>query len=151
MREPAVADRGASVRVARAEGRDLDACLALRHRVFVVEQGVPLALERDEHDAHATHWIARVGDTVVGTARARVVGDAAKAERVAVAAAARGTGAGRALMGAIEDWAREGGLVSVALNAQAGAIAFYRALGYATEGEPFEEAGIPHRAMRKAL
>ena len=37
------------------------------------------------------------------------------------------------------------------LSAQVSAIAFYESLGYSAEGDVFEEAGIPHRNMRKRL
>ena len=37
------------------------------------------------------------------------------------------------------------------LHAREAAIPFYVALGYATEGSPFEEVGLPHRTMAKAL
>ena len=137
--------------VDRAQPSELGDCFALRRGVFVDEQGVPDALERDEHDALALHWIVRVDGEIVGTARARRVGHDAKAERVAVRADLRGAGVGRALMEAIEDWARSAGLAAVRLNAQATAVPFYEILGYTAEGPPFEEAGIPHRSMRKRL
>jgi predicted GNAT family N-acyltransferase len=37
------------------------------------------------------------------------------------------------------------------LHAQVPAIGFYQRLGYATVGEPYDEAGIAHRTMRKQL
>ena len=138
--------------VHRAERSDLDACFAIRRTVFVVGQGVPLELDRDDDDAKATHWIARAGNgEAVGTARARVVGGSAKAERVAVLRERRGTGVGRSLMEAVEQWAASEGLGRVELNAQVDAVPFYLALGYREEGELFEEAGIPHRAMSKPV
>ena len=39
--------------------RDRDTLAAIREQVFVREQGVPLALEWDGHDAQATHLLAR--------------------------------------------------------------------------------------------
>ena len=131
--------------------QDLAECLALRRQVFIDEQGVPESLEIDGLDPEATAWVARLGPRVVGTARARIVAGSAKAERVAVRADLRGSGIGRALMGAIENWARDLGLRRIALNAQESAIPFYLALGYAVTGEPFDDAGIPHRAMEKPL
>ena len=41
--------------------------------------------------------------------------------------------------------------VPLLLHAQASAAPFYLRAGYSVEGAPFEEAGIPHVAMRKAL
>lgn len=71
--------------------------------------------------------------------------------RLAVAKAARGLGVGAALVRAIEDAAAELGLVAVDLHAQTHALGFYERLGYAVYGPEFPDAGIPHRAMRKAL
>jgi predicted GNAT family N-acyltransferase len=39
----------------------------------------------------------------------------------------------------------------VGLHAQRTAEGFYRRLGFTPQGEPFEEAGIPHIEMRRAL
>ena len=47
----------------------------------------------------------------------------------------------------ITDWARAE--AQVMLNAQVQALDFYRRQGFIEEGEPFMEAGIVHRAMRR--
>ena len=52
---------GVSVSVTLAVPADLDEVWALRHEVFVVGQGVPVELERDELDAGADHAVARLG------------------------------------------------------------------------------------------
>jgi predicted GNAT family N-acyltransferase len=119
--------------------------------VFVQGQGVPESIEVDGLDERCTHFAAYRDEALVGTARLRVVGGAAKAERVAVASSVRGAGVGRALMRALEAEAKRMGLASVILNAQAAVIPFYERLGYATEGERFFEAGIEHCKMRRAL
>jgi predicted GNAT family N-acyltransferase len=41
--------------------------------------------------------------------------------------------------------------VEVFLHAQVQALPFYEKAGFRAEGEVFDEAGIPHRRMRKAL
>ena len=57
------------VRPARDAG-EVRAALALRHEVFVVEQGVPLEEEIDEHDeTDALHLVATEDGHVVATAR----------------------------------------------------------------------------------
>lgn len=131
----------------------LEACHALRRLVFVEEQRVEAALEWDELDALAEHFLARRREdgAAVGTARLRVVDGSAKAERVAVRPEARQSGIGRLLMKALEERARAQGCGEVVLNAQLTALPFYEALGYVAEGPVFEEAGIDHRAMRRRL
>ncbi len=144
----------AGVRVATAPGERADA-FAVRERVFVDEQGVPMELERDDHDDDdaTVHFVAYAADgAAVGAARLRRVGEATgKVERVAVDADRRGEGWGRRLMAAVEDAADDRGLTDLTMHAQSDVVEFYRRLGYEAEGEEFEEAGIPHRTMRKSL
>ncbi|MBO1333425.1 GNAT family N-acetyltransferase [Streptomyces sp. VRA16 Mangrove soil] len=152
---------GFVLRVAESEA-DREACFAVRREVFCVEQGVPEELEYDAYDAGAVHVIAVRDDGVtLGTGRL-LTGEAAAVKnggaqdvgalgRLAVAKAARGLGVGAALVGAIEEAAKERGLSAVDLHAQTHALGFYERLGYEVYGPEFPDAGIPHRAMRKAI
>jgi predicted GNAT family N-acyltransferase len=54
-------------------------------------------------------------------------------------------------MAAVEDRARERGFDAVTLHAQSHVESWYRTQGYETLGDPFEEAGIEHVAMRKRV
>ncbi|MFE0253103.1 GNAT family N-acetyltransferase [Streptomyces sp. NPDC059010] len=137
-------------------------CLAVRKDVFVGEQGVPEDIEYDAYDATAVHVLAVREDGVpLGTGRllhgeaaaAKAGGDPAVGSlgRLAVTQAARGLGVGAALVRAIEDAARTRGLVAVDLHAQTQALGFYERLGYVAYGPEFPDAGMPHRAMRRAL
>ena len=146
----------------RAAGEaDLAALLALRHEVFVLEQGVPAELESDDYDVTAAHVVAvDAGGHVVGTGRVyREAGQAygdlpvpvGHIGRLAVARTARGKGIGAALVRALEDRARTLGLGAVVLGAQLHAVEFYRGLGYQPYGEVFDDAGIGHRWMRRRL
>ncbi|RPF32823.1 GNAT family N-acetyltransferase [Streptomyces sp. TLI_185] len=141
---------------------DREACFAVRKEVFVGEQGVPEDLEYDAYDAVAVHVLAvREDGMPLGTGRL-LYGEAAAAKvdgdltvgslgRLAVAKEARGLGVGIALVRAIEDAARARGLAAVDLHAQTHALGFYERLGYEAYGPEYPEAGIPHRAMRRAL
>ena len=75
--------------------------------------------------------------------------------RVAVLAAARGTGAGRAVMEFLEAaaLARHGanGTVRVELSAQDQAMPFYERLGYTAYGEGYLDEGIWHHDAYKDL
>ncbi|MFI6010425.1 GNAT family N-acetyltransferase [Streptomyces sp. NPDC051243] len=150
-----------AVRVAE-DPADREACFAVRKEVFVGEQGVPEDIEYDAYDATAVHVLAVREDGVpLGTGRL-LYGEAATAKtggdpavgslgRLAVTQAARGLGVGAALVRAIEDAARARGLAAVDLHAQTHALGFYERLGYVAYGPEFPDAGIPHRAMRRAL
>ncbi|RYG29002.1 GNAT family N-acetyltransferase, partial [bacterium] len=71
-------------------------------------------------------------------------GNVWKIRQVAVDPMEQGKGLGAALMRAIEPLCDE-----IYLHARDTAVPFYLRLGYQIVGEPFEEVGIPHRAMRK--
>ncbi|WP_255149739.1 GNAT family N-acetyltransferase [Halorarius halobius] len=128
-----------------------DDAVAIRELVFVEEQGVPMDRELDGRDDAATHFLLTSEDDPVATARARPYDGALKAERVAVLPDYRGEGFGVAVMDALESYAADEGYDEVVLHAQVPVVAFYERLGYEPEGEEFEDAGIPHRTMRKRL
>ena len=127
---------------------------AIRTAVFVEEQKVPLALERDAADMTAVHALARnrLG-LAVGTGRllqADAPGHPARIGRMAVNRAARGASVGRALLEALMAAAGARGDKEVGLHAQITAFGFYRRAGFVPHGERFEEAGIVHQEMRRA-
>jgi predicted GNAT family N-acyltransferase len=138
------------VRPARDQA-EVDAALNLRHMVFVVEQRVPLAEERDGRDAQALHLVGVQGGGVVATCRVLHDGDTAKLGRMAVAASARRRGIASRLLAEAEAHARAAGAARIALAAQTGALALYERAGYAGRGQPFLDAGIEHLMMEKRL
>jgi predicted GNAT family N-acyltransferase len=141
-----------TMRVFLASAADRTACLALRREVFIDEQRVPEDLELDGEDDACSHFLAVADDGApAGTARLRIVGDKAKAQRVAVRRAWRRQGVGAALMGALEDEARARGARTITLSSQTHAIPFYERLGYVAHGDLYDDAGIPHRDMTKPL
>lgn len=142
--------------------RERAAAYAVRHDVFVVEQGVPGDLELDERDPDADHFLAAVGTDVLGAGRLVVeppgfagtdpsLGPVGHLGRLAVRAHSRGTGLGARLVRAIEERAAGRGLTVLVLGAQTQAIGFYERLGYAAYGDVFDDAGLPHRWMQRRL
>lgn len=133
-----------------ADDPRFDDALAIRKRVFVEEQDVPIDREVDGHDDEATHFLLSASEPVA-TARVRPHEGDLKVERVAVLGEHRGEGYGEAVMDAVETYALDAGYEEVVLHAQVPVVGFYERLDYVTEGKEFEDAGIPHRAMRKSL
>ena len=101
-----------TIRAARTP-QDIEACFRIREQVFIVEQRVPVDLERDEHDSEALHFTALADGQAVGTARVVLKdnGASAKIGRVAVCRSNRGFGIGTLLIAAIE--AAAAGLVAL--------------------------------------
>ncbi len=139
------------VRLARGD-EERRRAFELRHLVFVVEQGVPEELERDEHDDGALHVVALEAGELVGTGRlVEQPGGVGRVGRMAVRSDRRRRGVGELILDQLERVARERGLAEIELHAQAYVEPFYRRAGYRPEGEHFEEAGIDHVLMRKRL
>ncbi|MCD6681201.1 MAG: alpha/beta fold hydrolase [Burkholderiaceae bacterium] len=121
---------------------------ALRETVFVEEQGVPVAIERDGRDAEALHCVAyRRGR---GIATGRLLPEA-KIGRMAVRADARGQGVATRVLEALVAKARARGDAVVELSAQCAVEEFYRRNGFESVGAPYTEAGIAHVRMRRVL
>jgi predicted GNAT family N-acyltransferase len=120
----------------------------IRLAVFVEEQGVPREIEMDESDAQCVHALAFEDATAVGTGRLLPDGHIG---RMAILKPWRGRGIGSAILHSLIEAARRRGDREVMLSAQVHAVEFYRAHGFAPEGEVYEEAGIAHQAMVRAL
>ena len=135
----------------RATDPLMSAVYALRHEVFVIEQGVPEELEVDDNDKVAAHLAALSEGHVVGTLRIVRNERAAKIGRMAVSASARKKGIGRELMEFAAAVASRDGAEEIILGAQLAAREFYKRIGYLEEGAVFDDAGIPHVTMRKKL
>ena len=119
----------------------------IRFRVFVEEQRVPIAMELDDLDPQSVHALAYSTDgRAIGTGRLLPDGHIG---RMAVLREWRGQGVGGEILERLVAAARERGDREVALSAQTHAIGFYRRHGFSEEGKVYEDAGIPHQAMRR--
>ncbi|WP_202925825.1 GNAT family N-acetyltransferase [Goekera deserti] len=136
----------------RATAADLPEVAALRHRVFVLEQGVPAEIEQDAADAVAVHVLSRdATGAVVATGRLLERDGLAVIGRMAADRAVRGRGHGAAVLDELHWQAVLRGHPAVELHAQLTARGFYERAGYAPVGEPYREAGIEHVTMRRPL
>ena len=131
-------------------GRD---AVRLRTAVFVQEQGIAPELELDALDATAVHAVAynRLGLPVSTGRLLQPAPGEGRIGRMAVDRVVRGQRWGRMVLDALVQAARARGDALVTLHAQSSAEGFYRRAGFETEGAPYEEAGIAHVTMRKAL
>lgn len=136
---------------------DWQAAQHIRHRVFIEEQA---CLPEEEWDAWDTaeargrtchHLLGIVDGSPVAVARWRPVEHdghpAAKLERFAVLPEWRGRGLGRAMIEAAIREAQTAGFTTSVLHAQTYLEDLYTSFGFASVGDVFEEAGIPHIVM----
>lgn len=124
---------------------------SIRKKVFIEEQHVPEEEEIDHLESEATHFILYVNEIPAGAGRFRVVDEYGKVERICILKEYRKSGAGKAIMEKIQEFAKEKGLTKLKLNAQTHAIPFYSKLGYEVVSDEFLDAGIPHKTMVKHL
>ncbi|MBL9014959.1 MAG: GNAT family N-acetyltransferase [Myxococcales bacterium] len=129
---------------------ELYAILALRGRVFVVEQNCPY-LDPDGYDQASRHvWASDEAGAIHAYLRIVPAGikfGEVSIGRVITAPEARGTGLGKELM-------RRGiaacGAGPIRIGAQAHLERFYGELGFVRASEPYDEDGIPHLEMVRA-
>jgi predicted GNAT family N-acyltransferase len=119
----------------------------IRNTVFVEEQMVEPALEYDEFEDIATHYLLYYDDIPVATARWRQTDKGVKLERFATLKEYRYKKLGDAMLLRLLSDVKPLKL-PIYLNSQLKAIPFYERRGFVKEGEIFIEADIEHYTMR---
>jgi predicted GNAT family N-acyltransferase len=131
---------------------DMQRAWAIRRRVFIEEQNVPEEIEMDADDAHAFHALALLDGVAIGCGRMLDHGATEiKVGRMAVLPEFRKTGVGALILRFLIERARTRGFRKAVLHAQLSAEGFYLKEGFSPLGEVFDEAGIAHRKMERAL
>ena len=120
----------------------------IREQVFIVEQNIPEQDEWDDQDAISQHFVVYDRDQPVATARLLQNNSVG---RVAVIQKYRGQGIGRLIMLEIIEHAQQQQYPFLKLSSQVHAISFYEKLGFVTQGNPYDECGIPHIEMMMPL
>ena len=124
--------------------QDQDQLMAIRSRVFIEEQKVPIEEEIDGLDPDCIHVLAAIGAQPVGTARmlpTHYIG------RMCVLKAHRMQGIGGRMLSYLIDYARQHRIARLQLNAQVTALPFYQKYGFVVDSDLFLDAGIEHKHM----
>lgn len=126
---------------------------ALRETIFIIEQEIEPAEEWDGLDGNATHFVAVTEDGVdAGTGRMMFDHETALLQRIAVLKEKRGLNIGLDLIKFMLNHACQQTDISIAkLGAQCYAIPFYEKLSFRAYGDIYDDAGIPHRYMKRSL
>ena len=125
---------------------------AIRTKVFVNEQHVPVEEELDEFENSSRHYLAWLNGKAAGTARWRVTEKGIKLERFAVLKEFRKQGVGSALVEfVLKEITDQPGFKNkeIYLHSQLNAMPLYSKFGFRKIGNIFEEAGIKHYKMIK--
>ena len=135
------------------DASDIAKCMQIRAEVFIDEQNVPEAEERDGIDDQCVHFLATDAGEAIGAARLNYLNDGyAKIQRVCVRKSSRGTGIGEKIIEAmIEQVRNDGRRTVIRLGAQTHALKFYSKLGFQAFGDEYLDAGIPHFDMELPL
>ncbi|OSQ39073.1 acetyltransferase [Thalassospira mesophila] len=138
--------------------RNLHDLLMLRQQIFIIEQNCIFS-EIDGLDPVSLHVIGTRNGQIVAATRIVPAGvDPHHHEqgtdpaigRVVAAMEVRGKGIGRKIMQqSIEACEKHFPDQGIFLNGQYHLAGFYQGLGFVSEGDPFDEDGIPHIAMRR--
>lgn len=131
--------------------QELYAILALRSRVFVVEQTC-VYQDIDDLDNKATHILLKDGEKIIAYARVFAPNDYyqdfTSIGRVVVPKSYRGKGlAHELLVQAISYLSATYPKNNIQIGAQTYLKAFYETYGFSQTGEPYIEDGIPHIHM----
>ena len=129
--------------------QDLESHLRnIRSRVFIEEQHVPAEMEWDGYDETCVHIIVEMNGEYVATGRLLETGQIG---RMAVLQACRRKGIASKILEMILSIAESKQMETVFLNSQLEVVGFYKKYGFQEIGAVFDDAGIPHRKMKKAL
>ncbi len=143
-------DAPITLRAIEPRGSDLEAEHDLRYRVL----RAPLSMGRETvgfaHEQDCWHLVAEREGVIVGCVLFHPdEPGGGRLLQMAVDPALQGQGVGSKLVQALEARVRAAGFLTIHLHARDTAIGFYERLGYAIDGPPYTEVGLPHHDMRK--
>ena len=121
----------------------------IRNLVFCVEQKVSKKIEFDGLDQFCNHYLAKINELPIGTARVREQKKGIfKIERMAVLMRYRKKGVGKAIIKKIlKHYLNLNNINKLILNSQIEAKDFYKKFGFVEVGKEFVEANIKHQKM----
>jgi putative N-acetyltransferase (TIGR04045 family) len=146
---PAAID--APISIWNARGADVAAHFAIRHHVFVIEQGVLVMTDIDRWDdcAEVVHVLAARARTCAGAVRLYPLDDNGRwrGDRLAVLKAHRSTQVGAQLVQYATSTAaaRDGRVMEARI--QLANVAFFERLGWTKDGDAYPYLGLPHQPM----
>ena len=133
---------------------ELDAALALRHQVFVSEQGIVPDTDQDGQERMALHLGAWQDGELAGVLRLLPEDDSQgllRLGRLAVLPEQRGQGVASELLAQAKQQARRRGADKLTASVQTANVPLFARLGWEKQGEPFAVHGWQHQEMTLEL
>lgn len=123
--------------------------LKLRVEFWIEEMQMDEQFEIEYEDV-CTHFLLVYNGVDAATARFRLMKDGYKIERVSVKREFRNKGLGKFYIPHVikcvqEERAKRNGNEKIVVRGITDALEFWKKMGFVMYGEPFDEAGIPHR------
>ena len=133
------------------ESKAWETAVKLREEILRKPLGSYFTPEELEEEQHHVQVVGLMNDEIIATAVLVPEGEKIKMQRVVVSEAIRNLSIGSKMMLYCEAFARDEGYQVVYCHARDSAVNFYLNNGYAPDGDYFDEDGIPHLKMGKAL
>ncbi|MEM8609389.1 MAG: GNAT family N-acetyltransferase [Myxococcota bacterium] len=130
-------------------GPDYAEAIRLRDDLLKNPAGRVTTPEEVEAERPLTHVAGFVGDWLCATCLLVFEPGRVRMKRVAVDPSVQSQGIGTGMLKFCEHHAEVNGVRELYAHAREHAVRFYEKNGYATEGEYFDEVGIPHIVVRK--
>lgn len=134
--------------------KELEAAQALRHRVFVAEQGIVPQTDQDGQDQMALHLGAWLDGELAGVLRLLPEEESnglLRLGRLAVLPEQRGHGVASELLAQAKEQARRRGADRLTASVQAANVPLFARLGWQARGEMFTVHGWEHQEMTLEL
>lgn len=126
-----------------------DEILAVRHKVFMIEQHFNDQVLCDMEDNNCFHLVVRNTDgMVIASGRLTHQG---RIGRIAVMLPYRGIGIGSKLLEELIRMGRENNIQIVSLNAELDNCHFYNEQQFSAAGPVFMKQGVPHQMLARKL
>ena len=123
----------------------------LRDEMLVNPAGIVTTPDDVAAERELIHVAGFLDGELVATTLLVPDGQTVRMKRVAVASHVQNEGIGTQMLHFCEDHARNLGASELRAHARETAVRFYLKADFTTEGDYFEEAGIPHIVVGKAL
>lgn len=139
-------------KIVTTENPDYQKSLQLRQEVLREPLGMNLVDEDLSKEKDAYHVLAFFENKVVGTLYLLPKNlHTFQMKQVAVDVSKQGQGIGKKLIRYAESFSMKKGIKIIQLDARENAWLFYEHCGYAYKSEAFDQIGITHKVMEKAL